>query len=114
MGHVIIIIIIIIITIIIQELQIRRQIYASMNRAPPRKTLLANPSTLHLFFKWVDSLGIYDFFWELIPGLDCSEVENICLESSHAIFGCFPYQLVVVFSTRTVPKFSLKRSEIFR
>ena len=45
MGHVIIIIII----IIIQELQIRRQIYASMNRAPPRKTLLANPSTLHVF-----------------------------------------------------------------
>ena len=29
---------------------------------------------------------MYDFFWELIPGFDRSEVENICLESSHAIF----------------------------
>ena len=52
---------------------------------------------------------MYGFFWEFIPGFDLSEVEKICLESSHAIFGCFPYQLVVVFSTRTV-----SRSEIFR
>ena len=52
---------------------------------------------------------MYDFFWELFPDFDLSEVENIYLESSHAIFVFFSYQLVVVFSTRT-----LSRSEIFR
>ena len=41
---------------------------------------------------------MYDFFWELFPGFDRSEVEKICLESSHTIFGCFLYPLVVVFS----------------
>ena len=52
---------------------------------------------------------MYYFFWQLIPRFGHSEVEQIGLESSHTIFGCFPYQLVVVFSTRTV-----SMSEIFR
>ena len=52
---------------------------------------------------------MYDFFWKLVPGFDSSEVEKIFVESSHVIFGCFPYQLVVMFSTRTV-----SRSEVFR
>ena len=67
------------------------------------------PRFIKFVFKWVDKLGKYDFFWEPISGFDRSEVEKICMESSHAVFGCFPYQLVVVFSTRTV-----LRSEIFR
>ena len=41
---------------------------------------------------------MYDLFWEPIPGFDRSEVEKHCLESSHVIFGCSPYQLVVAFS----------------
>ena len=52
---------------------------------------------------------MYDLFWELIPDFDRSKVEKICLESSRAIFVCFQYQLVLVFSTRTV-----SRSEISR
>ena len=52
---------------------------------------------------------MYDIFWGLIPGFDRSEVKKNCLKFSHAIFGCFPYQLVAVFSTRTV-----SRSKIFR
>ena len=52
---------------------------------------------------------MYDIFWELIPDFDCSEVKKNYLQFSHTIFGCFPYQLVVVFSTRTV-----SRSKIFR
>ena len=42
-------------------------------------------------FKRVNRLGMYDFFWELIPGFDRLEVEKISLESSHAISGCIPY-----------------------
>ena len=52
---------------------------------------------------------MYDLFYELILGFDHSQVEKICVEFSHASFGCFPYQLVVVFSTRMV-----LWSEIFR
>ena len=48
---------------------------------------------------------MYDFFWEHIPGFGS---RKIILESSHAIFGCFPYQLVVMFSIRTV-----SRSEVY-
>ena len=52
---------------------------------------------------------MYDFFSELIPDFDLSEVEEIYLEPSHVVFGFFSYQLVVVFSTRMV-----STSEIFR
>ena len=54
-------------------------------------------------------LDMYDFFLELFPDFDTSEVEQIWLESSHTIFGCFPYQLEIVFSTTTI-----SRSETFR
>ena len=97
---IIIIIIIIIITIIIQELQIRKQIYESLLLIKLYWQIV--PRFIQFVFKWVDRLGMYNFFWELIPSFDHSEVENICLESSHGISGCFPYQLVVVFFIRTV------------
>ena len=55
----------------------------SLWMAPAHKTLSANPSTrfIQFVFKWVDRLGMYDFFWELIPGFDRSEVDKFCLDS---------------------------------
>ena len=47
------------------------------------------PRFIQFVFKWVDRLGMYDFFWDHIPGFDRSEVEKKCLQSCHAIFGCF-------------------------
>ena len=51
------------------------------------------PRLIQFVFKWANRPGMYDLFYELILGFDHSQVEKICVESSHASFGCFPYQL---------------------
>ena len=80
------------IIIIIQELQIRRQISASMNRS-------CSQNFIGKFFHASSNLFLNDR----------SEVKENCVEFSHTIFVCFPYQLAVVFSTRTVSKSEVSR-----
>ena len=60
--------------------------------------------TLHVFTR-DDRRNVHNFVRDLIPSLNPSELKEICLESFCAIFGCFPYRLIVVFSTNTVLRF---------
>ena len=62
------------------------------------------PKLAKLVFKFVDSFSSYHIPWQIVPCLDRSLVNEVCMDSSYSIFWCIQKQLEVVFSTGPVTR----------